>query len=240
MAYDGTAYAGWQVQPHAVTVQGTLEQAAERLNDEPTRILGAGRTDGGVHARGQGARFTTPRDLEASRVPHALNAFLPNDIVVVGAREVPADFHPIREARAKHYRYTFRVSEFDDPFDRRYVLRVPGPLDVGAMRAAAAWLVGRHDFKGFEKAGSPRENTVRDLTRLDVVVAGDYIHVRLVANGFLYGMARNLAGTLLRAGQTALDPAAIPQHLASGSSSIAGPCLPAHGLCLMEVTYLEE
>ena len=240
VAYDGTAYAGWQVQPDAATVQGTLEHAAERLNGEPTRVLGAGRTDAGVHARGQAVRFQTPRDLDAARVPHALNAFLPTDVVVVGARAVPEGFHPIRDAVAKVYRYTFKVAAFGDPFDRRYVLRVDDPLDRDAMRAAAAHLVGERDFAAFEKTGSPRESTVRTLAQLDVVGDGDYIHVRLVANGFLYGMARNLAGTLLRAGRRSLDPAAIPAALRAGSRSVAGPCLPAHGLCLMDVTYPEE
>lgn len=240
VAYDGTAYAGWQVQPDVATIQGTLERAAERLNGEPTRILGSGRTDAGVHARGQAARFTTPLNLTAAKVPHALNAFLPEDIVVIGAKEVSAEFHPIRDAAAKRYRYTFKVAEFDDPFDHRHVLRVPDPLDLEAMRAAAAHLAGKRDFAPFEKTGSPRESTVRTLAQLDVVGTGDYIHVRLVANGFLYGMARNLAGTLLRAGRHDLAPDAIPPGLRSGSREIAGPCLPAHGLCLMEVTYPED
>jgi tRNA pseudouridine38-40 synthase len=237
VAYDGTAYAGWQVQRDVATVQGVLERAAERLNGEPTSVQGAGRTDAGVHARGQVARFATRRDLDAARVPRALNAFLPEDVVVRRAAEVSPDFHPIRDARRKRYRYTFRVAASDDPFDRRYVLRVPPPLDMEGMRRAAAHLIGRHDFRGFEKAGSPREETVRTLSQLDVVGEGDYIHVDLVANGFLYGMARNLAGTLLRVGQKRLDPEAVVAGLASRTREIAGPTLPSHGLCLMQVDY---
>jgi len=237
IAYDGTAYAGWQVQPRAATVQGVLEQAAERLNGEPTRILGAGRTDAGVHARRQAARFTTPRQLAARRVPAALNAFLPEDVVVHGADEVDESFHPIREARAKHYRYTFRVGAYDDPFDRRYVLRLDERPDVGAMREAAGLLTGHRDFAAFEKAGSPRESTHRTLARLDVAESGDYIHVDLVANGFLYGMARNLAGTLLRVGQGNLDVGAFPRGSAAPAAGLAGPCLPPHGLCLLNVVY---
>ena len=237
VAYDGTAYAGWQVQPDAATIQGVLERAAERLNGERTRILGAGRTDAGVHARGQAARFVTGRDLSAQKVPRALNAFLPEDVVVVRADEVPADFQPIRDARRKHYRYSFRLAEFDDPFDRRYVLRVDPPLDAERMRRAAARLTGRRDFQSFEKTGSPRDTTVRELSRLDVVVEDHYIHLHLVANGFLYGMARNLAGTLLRVGQGRLDPEVIPEGPAACDRTIAGPVLPAHGLCLMRVDY---
>jgi tRNA pseudouridine38-40 synthase len=235
LAYDGTAYAGWQVQPGVVTVQGVLEHAAERLNGEPASVLGAGRTDAGVHARGQVARFATARDLDAAQVPRALNAFLPEDVVVRRADAVGADFHPIRDARRKHYRYTLHVAPFDDPFDRRYVLRVPPPINAAAMRRAAPLLTGRHDFSSFEKAGSPRDSTVRTLHRLDLTQVGDYIHLDLVANGFLYGMARNLAGTLLRVGQGRLDPEAIPGKL--DNREIAGPSLPARGLCLMRVAY---
>ncbi len=237
LAYDGTAYAGWQVQRDATTVQGLLESAAERLNGEPTRVLGAGRTDAGVHAAGQVAHFATPRDLGERNVPHALNAHLPEDIVVLGAREVGAGFHPIRDAISKHYRYTLRVGGFDSPFDRRYVLRVGREPDLEAMRAAALHLRGRHDFVAFQKAGSPRCSTVRELSQLDVARDGVYIQLHFVGNGFLYGMARNLAGTLLRAGQRGLDPAALPAALASADPAVAGPCLPAHGLCLMEVLY---
>jgi len=235
LAYDGTAYAGWQVQPDVATVQGVLERAAERLNGEPTPVLGAGRTDAGVHARGQVARFSTGRDLTAANVPRALNAFLPEDIAVQRADEVGVDFHPIRDARRKHYRYTLRVAACDDPFDRRFVLRVAPPLDTAAMKRAAVRLIGEHDFSSFEKAGSPRESTVRTLHRLDLTQVGDYIRIDLVANGFLYGMARNLAGTLLRVGQSRLDPMAIPDGL--DRREIAGPSLPAHGLCLVRVAY---
>lgn len=225
------------MQPGAVTVQGVLEAAAEELNGGGGRVLGASRTDAGVHARGQVARFLTPRDLAAPRVPHALNAHLPEDVVVVAAREVDAGFHPIRDAVAKRYRYTLRVAEFDDPFDRRFVLRIEREPDMDAMRRAARFLCGRHDFAGFQKSGSPRSGTVRELRQLDVARSGEYIHLDFVGDGFLYGMARNLAGTLLRVGQGGLDPDALPPGLASASKAIAGPCLAAHGLCLVHVGF---
>lgn len=237
VAYDGTAYAGWQVQRDRATVQGVLESAAERLNGEPNRVTGSGRTDAGVHARGQACRFETRRDLSAAQVPHALNSFLPEDVVVVDAAEVPADFHPVRDARAKLYRYTFRVAEHDDPFARRTSYRIPRRPDVDAMRRAAGHLVGKHDFGAFEKAGSPREHTVRTLARLDVSEDGEYIHLDLLANGFLYGMARNIAGTLLRVGQRNLAPEAVAALVAAPRRGSAGPLLPPHGLCLMQVFY---
>ncbi len=239
VAYDGTAYAGWQVQPHRATVQGVLEGAAERLNGEAAKVPGASRTDAGAHARGQACRFVTGRDLVAARVPDALNAFLPEDVVVHDAVEAPPDFHPVRDARGKHYRYTFLVARHEDPFARRYALRLPRRPDVGAMRGAAALLVGTHDFGAFEKVGSPREHTVRTLSRLDVVEDGAYIHVDLLANGFLYGMARNLAGTLLRVGERGLDVAVPSSWLAAPHHGRAGPILPPHGLCLMQVFYTD-
>jgi len=236
IAYDGTDYHGWQVQPGWPTVQGVLEKAAGRINGGPVRILGSGRTDAGVHARGQAARFVTQRALDASDVPRALNAYLPPDVVVLSAAAVAGGFDPIRDALEKRYRYTFRLAPQPDPFVRRYVLRVGGGLDFERMRAAAARLVGRRDFAAFEKAGSPRESTVRDLRRLDLEREGPYIRLDLVADGFLYGMARNLAGCLFRVGRRALAPEAIP---ASGPfpGTVSGPRLPARGLCLESVSY---
>lgn len=237
VAYDGTGYAGWQVQKGRPTVQGALEEAAERLNGEPTPVPGASRTDAGVHARGQACRFPTPRNLPAGRVPRALNGFLPDDVVVTDAVEAPPGFHPVRDARGKLYRYSFRVGRVEDPFTRRYALRIARRPDVEAMRAAAALLVGTHDFRSFEKVGSPREHTVRTLSRLDVVESGEYIHVDLLANGFLYGMARNLAGSLLRVGERGFDAASVSAWLARPRRGSAGPILPPHGLCLMQVFF---
>ncbi len=240
VAYDGTEFAGWQVQPDLRTVQGELERAASELNGEPARVLGAGRTDAGVHARGQVARVATGRAIEADRLPAALNARLPDDVVVRAAREVPSGFHSIRDAAWKLYRYTMYTADPPDPLERRYALFVTPRPELAPMRAAAACLTGTHDFGPFGKTGSPRSTTVRTVRSLDVQEAGDYIRIDIIGNGFLYGMARNLAGTLLRAGQGSLDPEAIPSALQAGNRGIAGPCLPAHGLCLMEVIYTEE
>ncbi|MGH7162165.1 MAG: tRNA pseudouridine synthase A, partial [Planctomycetota bacterium] len=190
-----------------------------------------------VHARGQVARFSTGRALDATRVPHALNAHLPEDVVVIGAEPAAAAWHPIGAATGKRYRYTFRVAEFDDPFVGRYVHRIPSPLDLDAMRRAASHLRGRRDFAPFQRSGSPREKTVRTLARLDVVSEGEYIHLDFVGDGFLYGMARNLAGTLCRVGRRELDPDVLPSALDALDPRVAGPCLPAQGLCLMQVYY---
>jgi len=240
IAYEGTAYAGWQVQPDAATIQGCLERAAEEVNGEHSSVLGAGRTDAGVHADAQAARFRTSRAMDASRIPYALNSHLPDDIVVHGATGVDDGFHPIRDAAGKHYRYSLRVAAFDSPFDRAFVHRVTDKLDLVAMRRTANFLRGTHDFAGFEKSGSPRPSTIRSLRRVDVREAGEYIHLDFEGDGFLYGMARNLAGTLLRTGRGLLDPESIPEGLESCGRAIAGPSLPAHGLCLKQVHYLFE
>lgn len=238
VAYDGTSYGGWQAQEGVATVQGVLEAAGRALNGEETcRILGAGRTDAGVHARGQAARFETGRAIAAERVPHALNAHLPGDVVVTAAAPAEPGWHPIRDATGKHYRYTLKVAPFRDPFDDRYVHRVERPLDLAAMRAAADRLPGTRDFAAFQKSGSPRTTTVRSLRRLDVGADASYIHLTFVGDGFLYGMARNLAGTLLRVGLGNLAPESIPAPPGELSRAVAGPCLPARGLCLMQVDY---
>jgi tRNA pseudouridine38-40 synthase len=215
------------------------------VNGADSPVLGAGRTDAGVHARGQAARFRTQRELDERSVPLALNRHLPDDVVVFAAQEVGEGFHPIGDATGKHYRYVIRCAEFDSPFDRPFVHRIPDALDVEAMRAAAAPLVGTHDFRAFEKSGSPRPSTVRTLRRVDVDCDGAYIGIDLAGDGFLYGMARNLAGTLLRAGRGKLDPEAVsaafePEARAADGDlmrAVAGPCLPARGLCLMRVDY---
>ena len=239
VAYDGTDFAGWQVQPGERTVQGVLEASAEKINGSFGRVLGSGRTDAGVHALGQAARFETVRDLEEDRVPHALNAYLPPDVVVTGARRMGSGFHPISDAVSKHYRYAVRVGEFPDPLERRFALHTEKALDVELMRHAAESLRGTHDFEPFEKVGSPRSDTIRTLTQLDVDSCWPYIYMHFVGTGFLYGMARNLAGTLMRVGGGVLAPEAISVGLDSKDRAIAGPCLPAHGLCLVNVDYEE-
>ena len=148
-------------------------------------------------------------------------------------------FHPISDAVSKHYRYAVRVGEFPDPLQRRFALHTEKALDVQLMRRAAESLRGTHDFEPFEKVGSPRSDTIRTLTQLDVDSCGPYIYMHFVGTGFLYGMARNLAGTLMRVGGGSLAPEAISAGLDSKDRAIAGPCLPAHGLCLMNVDYEE-
>ncbi|MEW6545988.1 MAG: tRNA pseudouridine(38-40) synthase TruA [Bacillota bacterium] len=237
--YDGTAYAGFQRQKGLPTVQEELEKALAACCGEPVRVIGAGRTDAGVHARGQVVNFFTRGTIPTERIPWALAALLPEDIVVTQAEEVPPSFHARFSARGKVYSYSFWVAPFPSPFWRRYALHVRAPLDREAMERAAATLLGRHDFRAFRGEGSAVRSTVRTLRHLAVQDVPDTPLLRLVAeaDGFLYHMMRTLAGTLLEVGRGRIPPEQVEQALRSGDRTLAGPTLPPHGLCLEQVLY---
>lgn len=239
LQYDGTAYAGFQRQPNGVTIQERLEEALRFLTADPRLRIGAaaGRTDAGVHARGQVVHFRTESTIPTERWPYALNSRLPADIVVVGAESVPADFHARYWALEKQYRYTLAVASFPSPLSRLYAYHWGGPLDLGSMRAAAELLVGRHDFAAFRSTGGAAKTSTRTVTRLDVTTQGSFVYLDAAADGFLYNMVRILAGTLLEigAGRRPLDH--ISRALTTGERRFAGKTLPPHGLCLEAVTY---
>ncbi|MFS8543891.1 MAG: tRNA pseudouridine(38-40) synthase TruA, partial [Limnochordales bacterium] len=241
VAYDGTGMLGFQRQRRGPTIQGLLEEAIAALTGEQVRVLGAGRTDAGVHALGQVISFRTQSRIPVERWPYALNSRLPAQVVVHGAEEAPADFHPRRDATAKEYHYSIWNAPFPSPFWARWALHVPQPLDVAAMAEAAALLVGRHDFAAFRAAGStPVRSTVRHLMELRVERSPHCPqHVRIVAkaDGFLYHMVRNIAGTLLLVGQGRQRPKWVAEVLAARRRDMAGPTAPAHGLCLVRVEY---
>jgi tRNA pseudouridine38-40 synthase len=237
--YDGTAYAGFQRQKGLPTIQEELEKALTVCCQEPVRVVGAGRTDAGAHARGQVVNFFTRGTIPTPRIPWALGALLPPDIVVTAAEEVDPSFHARFSARGKVYSYTFWVAPFPSPFWRRYALHVRGPLDRAAMEAAARLLEGRHDFRAFRGEGSAVRSSVRTLRRLVLEDVPGTPLLRLVAeaDGFLYHMVRTLAGTLLEVGRGRMDPGHVELALRSGDRALAGPTLSAHGLCLEQVIY---
>lgn len=243
VAYDGTDFHGFQRQPGRRTVQAVLEEALGRLAGHPVTVVGAGRTDAGVHAAGQVVHCTVAGSIPTERIPQALQGLLPPDVVVYAAEEVDESFHARKSARAKVYRYSVLVAPFPWPFIRRYVLHEPRPLDVAAMRAGAAHLVGRHDFAAFQAAGRPVRDTVRTVHRLEldeqVMPWGRIVHITVEADGFLYHMARNIAGTLLEVGRGRRPPEWVAEVLASRRRERAGPTAPAHGLTLLEVRYDE-
>ena len=237
VAYVGTRFAGWQVQPDRPTVQGVLEERISRLLQERVRVAGAGRTDAGVHARGQVANVLT-----ASRIPlqgflRGLNARLPQDIAVLRVEEAPEAFHARADARGKEYVYRISRAEAVSPFDTPFVAVVRGALDVEAMREAARGFLGTHDFTSFCPADSTIENKVRTVSVSEVTESGAEVRYRVVGDGFLRHMVRTLAGTLLLAGRGRLDSRSIPHILEARDRRRAGPVAPAGGLVLERVIY---
>lgn len=238
--YDGTAYQGWQLQPPPQpTVQGALEIVLRDLTGEPAlRVRGAGRTDAGVHARGQVANFFTESSIPARGLMLGANSRLPRDIVVLSCEDVALDFDARRCARGKIYRYGIVNRLVRSARDDRYLWHVRFPLDLGAMQAAARPLIGRHDFRAFRAANCERENTVRTVRRIDVTRGDDdRIWIEVEATAFLKNMVRIIAGTLVSVGLGQLTPADVAAVLASGDRRRAGMTAPAQGLEMVRVLY---
>jgi tRNA pseudouridine38-40 synthase len=238
VAYDGTNYAGWQVQPGHPTVQAAIEAALGRLAGEAVKIHGSGRTDQGVHAAGQVAHFDLARPWEPERLLKGLNALLAADVRVRRVARARAGFHARRSAVGKEYRYFIWNAPTADPCRRLYHTHVRPPLDARAMQAAAAQLLGRHDFAAF--AANPNrevESTVRTVTRLAVRRRGAEIVIRAASDGFLYKMVRSLVGLLIRVGEGAVAPSEVPAILASRVRTARVPTAPPEGLFLWQVRY---
>jgi tRNA pseudouridine38-40 synthase len=241
VAYDGGAYAGWQVQPDKPTVQGTLEATWLRLTQETLRVTAAGRTDAGVHALGQAVGLSTETRLSNDDLHRGLNALLPNDIAVVTVEDAPENFHATYDAVGKRYRYHIHNGRAPSVFDRNYAWHFPQPLDAAAMHAAGQGLVGRHDFSSFETAGSERPDSIRTVHELSVARKSsdhpDRIIIDVCGDGFLYNMVRTIVGTLVEVGvgkQGALWPAEV---LTARDRRKAGQTAPPHGLFLVQVDY---
>jgi tRNA pseudouridine38-40 synthase len=241
LSYDGAAYAGWQVQASARTIQAELEAALRQVTGEKIRAVASGRTDAGVHALGQVVSFSSDTRLPTDVLRKALDANLPKDIVVREVREAPAGFHAIRDALRKRYRYVVQDGPIRDVFSRAYAWCFPQRLDVQAMHAAAAVLLGRHDFASFEAAGSPRASSVRTIYELTVERQGgdflDRIVFEVEADGFLYNMVRNIVGSLVEVGRGRQAPAWIAEVLAARDRKLAGMTAPPQGLFLVSVDY---
>lgn len=239
VAYDGTNYVGWQRQANGPSIQQALEEAFVPLvggAPAPT-VVGAGRTDAGVHALGQVASVNVEFDLAASAVQRALNVRLPLDIRVVGVVDAPEGFHARYHAKGKIYRYRIATTPVLSPFDRAYVFHGPGRYDVEGMRAAAAALVGRHDFASFQTVGSWPLDTMRTIQRLEVRDTPAEIVIDVEGDGFLRHMVRAIAGTLAEVGQGQRAAGSIPAVLAARDRQAAGRTLPAPGLTLVAVKY---
>ncbi len=238
LEYDGTEFDGWQVQAAGRTVQGELEAALAAIVGRPVRVVGAGRTDAGVHAEGQVASGVLETALDAETLQRALDAHLPRDLAVVGLDWAPPGFHALRDARGKLYRYAVWNGCTRSPLRARRAAWVRSPLDVAPMAAAAEGLLGTHDFAAFQTAGSDVRTTVRSLTRLEVSgKRGGEIRFDVEGSGFLRHMVRNLVGSLLEVGRGRREPGWIAAVLAGCDRRAAGPTAPARGLTLVRVDY---
>ncbi len=242
IAYDGSTYAGWQIQPDRSTVQGTFEATWQRLTQESLRVTAAGRTDAGVHALGQVIGLATQTRLSNQDVQRALNAILPDDIKVLIVDDAREGFHATRDAVGKTYEYRIdNCAYWPDVFSRHYAWHYPQPLDAVAMHAAGQTLVGRHDFSSFETAGSERPDSVRTIHDLGIIRGTcerqDHITIRVSGDGFLYNMVRTIVGTLVEVGSGKRDIGWPADVLAACDRRKAGQTAPPHGLFLVQVNY---
>lgn len=240
VAYDGTNYCGWQVQPNGITVQEVLNHHLSELTKEKIETIGASRTDAGVHALGNIAVFDTNMRMPGEKFSYALNQRLPEDIRIEKSEEVPMDFHPRYRKSMKTYEYRILNRRFPIPTQRFYSHFTYVPLDVEKMREGAAYLIGEHDFKSFCGANAQVKTTVRTIYDINIQKEQDMITIRIRGNGFLYNMVRILAGTLMEVGSGAAEPSKIKEILQARNRSAAGPTAPARGLTLVEIQYEKE
>lgn len=238
VAYDGTNYHGWQVQNNGDTIESELNKALSELLNENIEVIGASRTDAGVHALGNIAVFDTDSRIPADKISYALNQRLPEDIRIQNSEEVDPDWHPRHCNSRKTYEYRIYCSRFPMPVKRLYSYFTYRELDVTRMQEAAAYLVGEHDFKSFCQTGAQVESTVRTIYSAEVEEQGTDIVIRVCGNGFLYNMVRIIAGTLMEIGQGRRDPMEINYILEACNRQAAGPTAPACGLTLIKYEFM--
>ena len=238
VAYDGTDYCGWQIQPNGITVEEVLNKALSDLTKETVKVIGASRTDAGVHARGNVAVFDTESQMPPDKICMALNQRLPEDIRVQVSEEVPSDWHPRKCTCIKTYEYRILNRRINMPMERLYSHFCYYKLDVDRMQAAANMLAGEHDFKSFCSVRTQVTDTVRTVYRIDVTRnEDDIITIRVTGNGFLYNMVRIIAGTLMAVGTGHIQAEDMPSILEAKARRAAGPTAPARGLTLIEMKY---
>ena len=237
IAYEGTNYAGWQFQKNARSIQEVLEKAILKVLGEKAGLTGSGRTDAGVHAMEQVANFKTTSKMPCYKLQHALNANIPDDIAITDCSEVPLNFNSRFAAKKKVYRYSIFNKKHPHPFYKSHFYRVSSRLDERLMMREARHLIGRHDFKAFQARDKKERGSVRTIKRLTVKREGDCVYFDIVADGFLYHMVRNIAGTLIYVGRGKMPRGSIKRILRSKNRSLAGPTAPGKGLCLMKIKY---
>lgn len=236
--YDGTNFSGYQIQPNKRTVQGELEEALKKLHKgKEVKVFASGRTDAGVHSKGQTVHFDTSLSIPLEKWELALHSLLPLDMAVHSFERVESDFHARFDAKGKEYRYYVHLSPRRDPFKRNYTYHYPYKLDIEKMRIASEDLLGTHDFTSFCSAKTEVEDKVRTIHQIEVTQSGDMLEFRFVGNGFLYNMVRIMVGTLLQVGSGDFSPASIPDMLEEKDRQFTGKTAPPQGLFLWEVFY---
>ena len=238
VAYDGTAYHGWQIQPNGETIEGILYRCLSETLGEKIEVIGASRTDSGVHAMGNIAVFDTDSPIPADKISYALNQRLPEDIKIQKSEEVASDFHPRHCESRKTYEYRIYCAPFPMPVKRLYAHYTYIPMDVERMRRGASYLVGKHDFKSFCSAEAQVETTVRQVDSVEVVQEGQEIVIRVAGRGFLYNMVRIIAGTLMEVGRGHIAPEEVKTILEAKDRQAAGSTAPACGLTLVKYEFL--
>ena len=238
VAYDGTNYCGWQIQPNGVTVQGVLNECLSELLGEKIEVMGASRTDAGVHALGNVCVFDTNTRIPGEKISYALNQSLPEDIRIQLSEEVEPDFHPRYADSIKTYEYRILNRRFPVPTERLYSYFYHYSLDENLMREATSFLIGQHDFASFCGSGAQVKSTVRTITRAEVTREGDIVTILISGTGFLYNMVRIIAGTLIEIGNRQYPPERMKDILEACDRSHAGPTAPASGLTLMGIEYV--
>ena len=237
IAYDGTNYCGWQMQINGITVEEVINKALSDLLGEKIAVIGASRTDSGVHALANVAVFDTNTKIPAEKISYALNQRLPDDIRIQESMEVSDDFHPRYCNSKKTYEYKIYNTRFPMPTERLYSHFVFMPLDIEKMKEAAAYIIGEHDFKSFCSARSQVENTVRTVYTLDISRDNNMIHIKISGNGFLYNMVRIIVGTLIKVGLGVYPPSHVKEIIEACDRNAAGPKAPACGLTLVGIEY---
>lgn len=240
VAYDGTNYCGWQAQPGMLTIEGVLNETLSQVLQEEICIIGASRTDAGVHAKGNVAVFNTNTRIPAEKICYAVNRYLPWDIRILDSTEVSPDFHPRKVSCRKTYEYKILNRDIAIPTERLYSYFVYYNMDIKAMQEAAGFLIGEHDFKSFCSSKTQVLDTVRTIYSLNVEKDGEIIKITVTGNGFLYNMVRIIAGTLIEVGRGIKCPADMDKIIKGLDRKLAGPTAPAHGLTLIGIKYDED
>lgn len=240
IAYDGTDFSGWQIQVNAPSIQQTLEDLLQMILRHPVRVIGAGRTDAGVHAVGQVAHFRHRQPIDHSKLMHSLNGLLPPSIRIIAADPAEIKFHAQHSAKGKIYHYSLGLGRIADPLRRHFRTQYHMPLDLERLQQAARYFIGTFDFTSFANQsdeGSAAKGAVRTLTRLDIIEEPGGIRLEFEGSGFLYKMVRNIVGTLLDVGTGKRQPDDIPRLLAARDRRCIGMAAPPEGLCLIQVKY---